>query len=232
MDEEKDISARLKAPRAGAVAGILFSILLAVSLTLIRLSVPYTPDDPGRWLAEGSKSIHLALTLLPFAGICFLWFVGVLRDRMGVNEDRFLATVFLGSGLLFLAMVFVSSAVTGALIMGYEAIPGKLMDSASYTFGRGVSYEIANVYALRMAGVFMISTCTIDMRIGIFPRWMAYLGYIFALYLLVGAGRWGWSSMVFPVWTFVISVFILIANFRPQPTVTTTAGAEALPKPR
>jgi hypothetical protein len=225
MEEVKDtgISARLKAPRAGAVAGILFSILMIASLTLIRLSVPDSPDDPGRWLDEGAKSIRLALDLLPFAGICFLWFMGVLRDRIGIHEDRFLATVFLGSGLLFLAMIFTSSAVTGALIMAYEAIPGKLMDSASYTFGRGVGYELANVYTLRMAGVFMISTSTIDMRIGIFPRWMAILGYVFALYLLAGAGRWGWSPLVFPVWTFVISAYILIANFGPERAVKTAA---------
>jgi hypothetical protein len=219
-EKERAISARLKAPRAGAVAGIAFSILLAISLTLIRLSVPDSADDPGRWLEESAKSVSLALNLLPFAGIFFLWFLGVLRDRMGVNEDRFLATVFLGSGLLFLAMIFISSGVTGALIMAYEAVPGRLMDSASYTFGRGVSYEIANVYALRMAGVFMISTCTINMRIGIFPRWMAFAGYLLALFLLAGAGRWGWSPLVFPVWTFIISVYILIANYRQEPTVT------------
>jgi len=225
MDEERKtaISARLKAPRAGAAAGILFSILLIVSLTLIRLSIPYSPEDPGTWLAGSSKSIDIALDLLPFAGISFLWFMGVLRDRMGINEDRFLATVFLGSGLLFLAMVFTSSAVAGALIMAYEAIPGKLMDSASYTFGRGLSYEIANVYALKMAGVFIISTCTIDMRIGIFPRWMAFLGYLLALFLLLGAGRWGWSPLVFPVWTFVVSVYILFANFRREPAINATA---------
>jgi len=45
---------------------------------------------------------------LPFAGIAFLWFIGVLRDRLGELEDRFFATVFLGSGLLFLAMLFAS----------------------------------------------------------------------------------------------------------------------------
>jgi hypothetical protein len=225
MDERQRaaIHDRLRAPRAGAVAGILFSILLIISLTLLRISVPATPKDPGTWLDESAKSVGLALSLLPFAGITFLWFMGVLRDRMGVNEDRFLATVFLGSGLLFLAMSFTSSAVTGALIMAYEAIPGKLMDSASYTFGRGVSYEIANVYALKMAGVFMISTNTINLRIGIFPRWMAFLGLAFALYLLLGIGRWTWSPLVFPIWAFVISVYILIANFRSEPTVKAAA---------
>ena len=42
------------------------------------------------------------MNLIPFAGIAFLWFIGVLRDRLGEQEDRFFATVFFGSGLLFL----------------------------------------------------------------------------------------------------------------------------------
>jgi hypothetical protein len=96
------IAAELKAPRAGAIAGILFSILLIISIVLIRLSVPDNPKDPGAWLSQSAKSVGLALDLLPFAGIAFLWFMGVLRDRMGSHEDRFIATVFLGSGLSFL----------------------------------------------------------------------------------------------------------------------------------
>jgi hypothetical protein len=210
------ISAGLKAPRAGAIAGILFSILLIISLVLIRLSIPDDPGDPGTWLAHSVKSVNLALDLLPFAGIAFLWFVGVLRDRMGTREDRFLATVFLGSGLLFLAMTFVSSAVTGGFMMAYQAIPGKLMDSGTYAFARTLAYELANVYALRMAGVFMFSTCTLAIRIGIFPRWMAFLGYALALFLLLSIGKFGWASLVFPLWTLVISVYVLFANFRPD----------------
>jgi hypothetical protein len=223
QENETAISARLKAPRAGAVAGILFSILLIISVVLLRLSVPDTPRDPGTWLGESAKSVDLALGLLPFAGIAFLWFMGVLRDRMGIKEDRFLATVFLGSGLLFLAEVFTSSAVAGALIMAYEAIPGKLMDSATYTFARGLAYELTNVYTLRMAGVFMLSTCTIDLRIGIFPRWIALLGYVLAFFLLLSAGRWGWGPLVFPTWTFMVSVYILLANFRRVPAVKAVA---------
>lgn len=225
MDEQKEsaISAQLKAPRAGAVAGILFSILLIICVVLLRLSIPDSPKDPGTWLAESAKSIDLALGLLPFAGIAFLWFMGVLNDRMSAHEDRFLATVFMGSGLLFLAITFTSSAVTSALIMAYEAIPGKLMDSATYTFGRGLGYQLTNVYTLRMAGVFMMSTCTIAVRTDIFPRWMAYLGYVLALFLVVTAGRWGWASLVFPIWTFLVSAYILFANFRRVPAAKATA---------
>ena len=211
------IAAQLKAPRAGAIAGIVFSILLITSLVVIRLSVPDSPRDPGTWLPESAQSIRLALNLLPFAGIAFLWFMGVLRDRMGAREDRFLATVFLGSGLLFLAITFASSAVIGALMMAYEAIPGKVMDSGTYAFARTLAYQLVNVYALRMAGVFMISTCTLAIRIGTFPRWMAFVGYALALFLLLSIGRFGWAPLVFPLWTLTISVYVLLANFRPQP---------------
>ncbi|MGB0124557.1 MAG: hypothetical protein WA419_00925 [Silvibacterium sp.] len=219
MKEEKEtiIATQLKAPRAGAIAGILFSILLIVSVVLIRLSVPDSPQDPGTWLSHSAQSVRLALTLLPFAGIAFLWFMGVLRDRMGTHEDRFLATVFLGSGLLFLAILFASSAITGGLLTAYEAIPGKVMDFGIYTFARTSAYELTNVYALRMAGVFMISTCTLAIRIGIFPRWMAFLGYALAIFLLLSIGHFGWAPLVFPLWTLVISVYVLFANFQPMP---------------
>ena len=111
MDQEKSIiQARAMTPRAAAIAGILFSILLIASLALIRISVPADPQDAGAWLSGGWRTVSLALNLLPFAGIAFLWFIGVVRDRLGQHEDRFFATVFLGSGLLFLAMLFTSAA--------------------------------------------------------------------------------------------------------------------------
>ena len=49
--------------------------------------------------------------LAPFAGIMFLWFVAVVRDQIGEREDRFFATVFFGSGLLFVALLFAAAAV-------------------------------------------------------------------------------------------------------------------------
>ena len=222
MEQEGTLTrARLKAPRAGAIAGIVFSILLIISMILIRTSVPANPEDAGTWLSGSSKTVNLALNLLPFAGIAFLWFVGVLRDRMGVNEDRFFATVFLGSGLLFLAMLFASSAVAGGIIMFYGATaPGKLIESGIYTFGRTVIYQIINVYGMKMAGVFMISICTLSIRTGIFPRWMAFLGYTLALMLLLSIGYFYWAPLVFPLWVLLISVYILLVNLLPKETLS------------
>jgi hypothetical protein len=206
--------ARLTTPRAAAFAGIVFSVLLIISLVLIRIAVPTNPQEAGIWLSGGWRSVKLALNLLPFAGIAFLWFIGVVRDRLGQQEDRFFATVFLGSGLLFLAMLFAAAAVAGGILRIYGATPGQLIESGSYTFGRTVTFEIMNVYTMRMAGVFMISTCTLSLRTGIAPRWMAFLGLALALFLLLSLGFFFWTWLVFPMWVLLISVHILLANFR------------------
>jgi hypothetical protein len=107
---------KLKTPRAAALAGILFTVLFTSSVVLIRLSIPGNPEDGGMWLKDRAGTVSLALSLLPFAGIAFLWFMGVVRDRMGYLEDQFFSTVFFGSGLLFLAMTFVSAALAGGVL--------------------------------------------------------------------------------------------------------------------
>jgi hypothetical protein len=207
-----DRRAELKTPRAAAVAGILFSLLLITGLVLIRLTVPASPQDAGAWLSGGARTTGLALNLVPFAGIAFLWFIGVLRDRLGQREDKFFATVFLGSGLLFLALLFASAAMAGGLLRMYVSAPGLVIDSGLYAFGRTVAYEMMNVYTLRMAGVFMISTCTLSLRTGIIPRWMAYLGLVLALFLLLSLGAFYWAPLVFPLWVLLVSAHILLAN--------------------
>src|SRR5512139_722309 len=102
---------RLTTPRAAAVAGILFALLLGTALVLIRISIPADPADAGTWLKERTSTVILALSLLPFAGIAFLWFIGVVRVYRGGLEDRFVAGVFFGSGLVFRGMTFVSAAL-------------------------------------------------------------------------------------------------------------------------
>ena len=212
MEEEQTLThARLKTPRAAAIAGIVFSILFIISVVLVRISVPASPQDAGAWLSGGWKTVRFALHLLPFAGIAFLWFIAVLRDRMETYEDRFFDTVFLGSGLLFLAMLFASGALAGGILMIYGTTH-KLMESGTYTFGRTVIHHIVNVYAVKMAGVFMISACTLSIRTGIFPRWVAFLGYALALMLLLSIGYFNWILLVLPLWVLLVSCYILLTK--------------------
>ena len=215
MEQDKPIiRERLKSPRAAAVAGILFSVLYFVSLILIQAAVPENPAETGEWLKSGWASVNLGLNLLPFAGIAFLWFIGVVRDHLSHHEDRLFATVFLGSGLLFLAMQFAAAAVAGGIISVFGTAPATLLESGMYAFGRAITYEITHTYAMKMAGLFMMSISTLALRTGIFPRWMIYVGYILAAFLLFSVGFFYWSPLVFPLWTFLISIYILYANLK------------------
>ncbi len=202
----------LRTPRAAAIAGILFSTLLMTALLLLWSAVPVDPREPGAWLAMSAGKVVFALNLVPFAGIAFLWFIGVLRDRLGTLEDRFFATVFLGSGLLFLAMLFVAAAALGAIIAAHAAMPVELIHSPAFALARSFAYNAMNLYALKMAGVFMMTTSTLAIRTGITARWLALLGFGLALVLLFGSSMLDLNFMVFPIWVLLISVYILADN--------------------
>jgi hypothetical protein len=211
---EKSTDERLLTPpRGAAIAGVIFSLLTIVGLGLVQYAVPADLSLPGTWMTEPDRrnAVLFALNLVPFAGIAFLWFIGVLRNRLGELEDQFFATVFLASGLLFVACLFGSAAVMAALV---ESAAAGSMDREIYYFGRRVSDALLNLFAMKMAGVFMISTCTIWLRTAIFPRWMAFSGYACALVLLVVIANWRWITLVFPIWMLLVSTQILVSEFR------------------
>lgn len=202
----------LTAPRAAAAAGILFSVLLIASYVLVWASITANPGAQDLDVISHSKTISLALNLLPFAGIAFLWFIAVVRDRLGALEDRFFATVFLGSGLLYIAMVFTSAALAGGLMGALINTPEILTQPGSYALGRAQILQTMNIYGIKMAGVFMFSTSTILLRTSIVPRWIAFLGYGLGAALLLSIGIIRWIPLVFPIWVFLISVAILLEN--------------------
>jgi hypothetical protein len=215
----------LKTPKAAAIAGIVFSLLLVSSQLLIWLSIPASPSQSATGVVGHSQTISLALNLLPFAGVAFLWFIAVVRDRLGILEDRFFATVFLGSGLLYLAMTFVSGAIAGGLIRMLESAPKIVTQADPYALTRAQIYVTMNVYGIKMAGVFMFSTSTILLRTGIVRRWIAFLGFPLAIILLLSIGTIQWIPFVFPAWVFLISADILIQRLSGPFTADTETSA-------
>jgi hypothetical protein len=207
-------SSPLRTPRAAAVAGIIFSILSITALILLRLSAPPSPAVEGTWLTDSGHraAVAIGLNLVPFAGIAFLWFIGVLRDRIGEREDRFFATVFLGSGLLFVGMLFVAAAVAGANVA--SATSAALPGSGTLALSRNVTTSLLNVYSMRMAAVFTLTTVTIARRTQIVARWLTLAGMACALVLLVGIGISQWVELLFPLWILALSLDILSADSR------------------
>ena len=215
----------LRTPRAAAVAGIIFSVLLTAALVLLRVSVPAHPAVPGLWLTDPHHraQVAIALNLVPFAGIAFLWFIGVLRDRIGEREDRFFATVFLGSGLLFVAMIFVAAAIAGGVIAADTSSPP---GAGTLALGRIVTATLVNVYAMRMAAVFTLTTVTIARRTEIVSRWLTVAGLVSALVLLIGVGFSPWVELLFPAWILALSIDILVAGLRPRARAAVPAHPE------
>ena len=208
----------VRTPRAAAIAGILFALLLGTALVLLRHAVPADPADSGTWLTDASRrnSVGLALNLVPFAGISFLWFIGALRDRLGDKEDKFFATLFLGSGFLFVGMLFVLAALGGGLLelaAEHQGSPPLQV----WEFGRPTAYSLLTTCAMRMAGVLAFATSTIALHTGLFHRWLALTGFLVGLLSLLAVGPVPWLELAFPVWTLAINLNILAVSRSSRP---------------
>ncbi|WUJ68411.1 hypothetical protein OG809_25260 [Kribbella soli] len=195
--------------RSAAIAGIVFGVLLLASLTMTGIALSEDSLQSLESDAQRRTLIRLSLHLVPFAGIAFLWFIGVIREQLGTVEDRLFSTVFLGSGLLFLAMLFVGAVTTTSMM---EMLAGADVNPDVWAFGRGSTQTLISVYAMRMAAVFTLSVSTVGLRTAAVPRWVAVLGYLVALVLLLAAGEHRWTQLLFPAWVLLVSVVILVTR--------------------
>ena len=204
---------QLRAPWAASIAGLLFSVLFTAALVLLRNQALLTASDRELvgLFATGQDTLAVigGLYLAPFAGIMFLWFVAVMRDQIGEREDRFFATVFFGSGLLFVALLFAAAAVASALLVGVHYLGQEPPSATLVGLMRALAYTLLFVFGTRAAAVFLLSIATIGLRSRAFPRWFAWTGYLLGAALLLGVAFWDWIILVLPGWVAVVSLFIL-----------------------
>ncbi|WP_407342632.1 hypothetical protein [Pengzhenrongella phosphoraccumulans] len=208
---------RWRSRRSAAVAGIAFALLLMGALVMMRLAlaggeVASIGSDPER-----QALARISLNFVPFAGIAFLWFIGVVRDQLGDVEDRLFSTVFLGSGLLFLATLFQGAVLSASLL---EMLADPPLDPGIWAFGGGAARALVSVYSMRMAAVFTLSVSTVAFRTAALPRWVAASGLPVALLLLVATSGRSWTELAFPTWVLVVSVAILVTRPRPPGVIT------------
>lgn len=203
---------QLTTPRAAAVAGILFAFLFGATIILVRVKMPEGVGDSAEWLDSQGNSILAATKLMPFAGVTFLWFIGVVRDNLGRYEDRFFASVLIGSGLLFLAMMFVSTAVAAGLLASSSGVTDPAAHAELASFGTAMVASTCKTYAVRMAAVFMMSLAAIWLKTGLMPRWLVGVTYLVAVGLLIAGDVSMWLTLAFPAWVLVVSVLILLRS--------------------
>jgi hypothetical protein len=204
---------QLRAPWAASIAGLLFAVLFTAALVLLRSQPMITAGDVElvRLYSTGQDLPALigGLYLAPFAGIMFLWFIAVIRDQLGEREDRFFATVFFGSGVLFVALMFAATALASAPSVSVRYLDQAPPTASTMGLLRALSYTFLFAFATRAAAVFLIATATIGLRSRVFPRWFAVTGYLLGILLLVVVTAWDWIIVVLPAWVAVVSLYIL-----------------------
>ena len=203
--------------RAAGVAGILFAVLYTASLLLLLGRQPANASVAAlaAWIQENEQRWYVGLQMIPFAGIAFLWFVATIRNRIGRREDQFLATVFIGSGLLFVAMTFVGGAAAAAPVT-LKSLSGIAVDADAATIGRGIAYALYFVYGIKMAAVFILVSSTIGLRSGALPRWFCLLGYPTAVALLLVVFVSEYIVFVFPIWVTATSLILIVERDSPM----------------
>jgi hypothetical protein len=199
----------LRTPAAAAVAGMVFAGILIAVLVLMHsagTASSASPDwatDPGR-----RQAVSTAISLIPFAGIAFLWFIGVVRSRLGAREDKLFATVFLGSGLLFVSLLFMAASLLATVLVLFDrGIP--VTENSMVTL-QVLTQTLMSTFGSRMAAVFTIAVTSVGMRTGLVPRWLVAIGYLAGLALLASPPLTRWAQLVFPVWVLLLSLHILV----------------------
>jgi hypothetical protein len=208
------VERRAATPVAGAIAGMLFAVLFSVSMILIMTTVARIESGTSPSLESSLPSFELALGLIPFAGLFFLWFVAVARQHLGRFEDQFFATIFMGSGYIFLGLTFVAAALAGASLANAQQDPA-FAGSSTYDFARLTVAQLLTVYVPKMAGVFTLSQSMLWLTTKVMPRWMVLVALLVAFILLLGIGQQSlWIVLLFPAWVILVSAYILVNHFR------------------
>lgn len=200
--------------RAAAISGIVAGLLLLTAMTMMRVAVSETAFEELQSDQERRALIATSLYLIPFAGIAFLWFIGVVREQLGEVEDRLFSTVFLGSGLLFLVLTFAGAATASSML---SMLDDTTADADVWAFGRDNAQGLLGVYAMRMAAVFILSVSTAALRASSIPRPVCYLGHIVAIGMLLAPSGQTWVQLMFPGWVLLVSTTLLLAPTQPRP---------------
>lgn len=161
------------------------------------------PARSRRRRSPGSTSV---------ATVAFLWFVAVIRRRIGTREDQFFSTVFVGSGIVLIVSRLLASAAAVSPAIGARLLGAGDLESTEIAIAEGLGGAVALVVAPRMQAVFVIATSTVVLRSRALPLWLAYLGYALGLTLFVVPFLIEPMGFLFPAWVLLVSVVVLVTR--------------------
>ncbi|MGH2583545.1 MAG: hypothetical protein ACRDJE_01380 [Dehalococcoidia bacterium] len=204
-----------RAAQVTAGAGIGFALLFLIAYWLLS-HVPgpnASLEEIERFYSDPGdrRRILAGLYLMPFAGIAFLWFSVTLRmwiSGYGRRVDILFSNIQLVSGIVFIALFFVSAASASVLAASVEFadVPIDPLTARQFPqFGTTLFF----VFGVRMAAMYVLATTNIG-RIGdLLPRWFTYCGFAVGIFLLLSVTFSRALVLVFPAWMLVLCVILL-----------------------
>jgi hypothetical protein len=197
---------------AAAIAGIAFSVLYSTGLiVLARRPANTSPSSWEAWILDPANQTWaiVGLNLMAFASIAFLWFMAVIRRRLGDREDRFFSTVFQGAGILNVALILIGSCAVAAVTAAAQSDYGRELTGSDASLMAGFGLVVLLVILPRIQAVFIMTTSTLTLRTKTFRPTLPMLGFLLALGMLLFPLLFEPLGFAFPIWVLVISVALL-----------------------
>jgi len=211
-----------------AVAGVVSAIAWSVSLRglLDRPGIDATRDEIARFYtsADANRGIGVYLALMVVGTVAYLWFVGVVRGRLGQHEARLVATVFLGGSVLLTGLVLVAASLLAAPSLLIE-VGGQIPDPGATALIRTVAAVLISLFTTRVATLVMFSTASLGRQTGALPTWLIVVTLVVGAFEFVNVTIAEPSLYLFPAWIALVSVVLFVR--RPGER----ADAPAAPRP-
>jgi hypothetical protein len=205
---------RLRSIEAAAIAGLVFAVTSTIAMALLGSSPNLSAQDSEIvvWYSDAANRALLTtgLSLSIVSSISFLWFVAVIRRRVGNREDQFFATVFLGSGVVLTAIMLTGTAALATPAITVDLANGRIPDANALNAMSGLGTTLILFVLLRIQAVFVLSTSTLALRSSAFSRWLSYLGYGIALVMFFMPILTEPVGLAFPIWVGILSIALLV----------------------
>lgn len=193
--------------RLAALGGIVAVVLWIVSVVLQESSNLPDEDNPIAilvWFQEESNTILASSFLFMLGSVFFLIFVGALRARLVEAEGpgAFLTAIAFAAGVAvsILTMLVPGPGLAGALaesdLTPQAAQTLMIVDDAFF-----VGAELS-------AALFLLASGLVIFRYGPMPRWLAWVSFLFALWLLIPPIGWAGLLLGLPLWTIVVALLM------------------------
>jgi len=224
---DQRLGQKARSLEAAAIAGLVYAVLAIVGLSLLSQfpDLDQTEQEITAWFDDPAhqSSLIIGLNLVAVSSVAFLWFVAVIRRRLGDLEDRFFGTVFFGSSIVYVALWLVGAAALAAPAVTTTVLASSSVSEESASLAAGIGAGLVLVVAPRMQAVFVITTSTVILRSAILPRWLAIVGFVAGAGMFVFPLVYRPLGLAFPVWVFIVSLVIFVHR-PPDATDQVTAG--------